>query len=414
VLTAVSRYGARVIPNTEQTIAALRAKGQLVRGPHLAALEGAFATRLGASHAIAASYGRMAFYYLLRALDLPVGSEVVFPSLTFWVVPELARVAGLTPVFADVDARTFTLDPEAFERVITPRTRVVVPTHLYGLPCDMDAILAIARRHRVAVIEDCAHALGATWRGQPVGTLGDAGFFSFQLLKPLNTYGGGMAVTNDPRLAPRVRVLAESEPWPAEAAVVRRLRLGQVQRIAIRPRVFTWSLFPALWVASYFQARPDVYLWEPIRRLDPLPAGYCERYSNVQAALGLEGLAHLDDWTARTVAHAQVVTDALRGTGVEPPCVPEGRTHVFYQYAIYAERPDTVARYCLRHGVDTEMLHVDVCTQLPLFDGARVPAPGAERAATAIQLPVHESLTDAEVERVARVVREAIVRRPGL
>jgi len=408
VLTAVSRYGARVIPNTEQTIAALREKGQLVRGPHLDALERAFAARLGASDAIAASYGRMAFYYLLRALDLPSGSEIVFPSLTFWVVPELARVAGLTPVFADVDPGTFTLDPDAFERAITPRTRAVVPTHLYGLPCDMGAILATARRHGLAVIEDCAHALGATWHGQPVGTLGDASFFSFQLLKPLNTYGGGMAVTGDRALGARVRALAEKEPWPAEPAVLRRLRLGQVQRIAIRPRVFTWSLFPALWVASYFQARPDVYLWEPIRRLDPLPATYRERYSNLQAALGLEGLAHLDEWTDRTVAHAHRVTHALRGTGVELPCVPPGRTHVFYQYAIYAERPEAVARYCLRRGVDTEMLHVDVCTRLPLFEGAQVPSPGADRAATAIQLPVHASLTDEEVERVADVVRQAV------
>jgi hypothetical protein len=219
-----------------------------------------------------------------------------------------------------------------------------------------------------------------------------------------------MAVTNDPALAARVRGLAEAEPWPDEAAVLRKLRLGQVERIAIRPRVFTWSLFPVLWVASYFQARPDVYLWESIRPLDPLPAGYRERYTNVQAALGLEGLAHLDEWTARTVAHARAVTDTLRGTGIELPRVPDGRTHVFYQYAIYADSPDEVARFCLRHGVDTEMLHVDVCTRLALFNDGSVPAPGADRAATAIQLPVHASLTDAEVARVARVVRDGVTR----
>ena len=98
MLTAVSRYGARVIPNTEQTIDALRAKGQLVRGPHLAAFEHAFAARLGASDAITASYGRMAFYYILKALNLPAGGEIVMPALTFWVMPEIARRAGLTPV----------------------------------------------------------------------------------------------------------------------------------------------------------------------------------------------------------------------------------------------------------------------------------------------------------------------------
>ena len=93
----------------------------------------------------------MAFYYLLEALQLPKGSEIIFPALTFWVIPEFARVAGLKPVFADVDPRLFTLDPCAFERAITPRTSAVVPTHLYGLPCDVERIVGIARRHGLAV-----------------------------------------------------------------------------------------------------------------------------------------------------------------------------------------------------------------------------------------------------------------------
>ena len=104
-MTAIPRYGARVIPNTEQTIAAMRAAGQLVEGPHIARFEKAFAARMGANYAVATSYGRMAFYYLLQALQLPKGSEIILPALTFWVIPEMARVAGLKVVFADVDPR---------------------------------------------------------------------------------------------------------------------------------------------------------------------------------------------------------------------------------------------------------------------------------------------------------------------
>ena len=132
-------------------------------------------------------------------------------------MPALAQVAGLKVVFADVDPATFTLDPAALERAITPATRAIVPTHLYGLPCDMDAIMAIARRHDLRVIEDCAHALGATYKGRPVGTIGDAGFFSFQTLKPLNCYGGGMALVADAAVggarqsAGRTRAVAGSE-----------------------------------------------------------------------------------------------------------------------------------------------------------------------------------------------------------
>src|SRR5205807_3222775 len=116
--------------------------------------------RAGAGHAVSASFGRMAFFYILKALNLPAGSEIVLPALTFWVVPALAQVAGLKVVFADVDPATFTMDPAALERAITPATRAVVPTHLYGLPCDMAAIAKIAERHDLCVIEDCAHALG--------------------------------------------------------------------------------------------------------------------------------------------------------------------------------------------------------------------------------------------------------------
>src|SRR5262249_41841700 len=159
-----------------------------------------------------------------EALDLPPGSEILVPALTFWVIPELARAAGLTPVFVDIDADTFTIDPASMERAITPRTRAVVPTHLYGLPCDMDAVMTVARRHGLRVIEDCAHALGATFRGQPAGTFGDAALFSFQTLKPLNAFGGGLALVRDPQVAARVRDRIDRLPWPDETRVNNRLK----------------------------------------------------------------------------------------------------------------------------------------------------------------------------------------------
>jgi perosamine synthetase len=408
VLNAIPRYGARVVPNTIETIEAMQARGQLIQGPHIAEFERAFARRVGARHAVTTSYGRMAFWYLLRALDLPEGSEIILPALTFWVVPELARAAGLKPVFADVDPRYFTLDPDAFERAITPRASAVVPTHLYGLPCDMTRIRAIARRQGLKVIEDCAHALGATWCGEPVGGLGDAGFFSFQLLKPLNTYGGGMAVTNDDEVADRVRRAVEAERWPTEAEVRKQLFIGRVQRIAIRPRVFSASLFPVMWGASWINANPDVYLWEKIRPLSPLPDAYRRRYANVQAALGLVGLEHLDRWTAATIDHARQLGDALTDTGIQTPVTPAQARHVFYQYAMYADDRDRVVRRCLRHAVDVESLHVDVCTELAMFGNGHRAAPGARRAAEAIQLPVYSSLRSEHVDRIATVVREAI------
>ena len=409
MLAAISRYGARVVSDTEQTVAACRQRGELVQGPQIAEFERAFEKRLGHGQAISASYGRMAFYYILKALDLPPGSEIVVPGLTFWVMPELARVAGLTLVFADVNPDTFTLDPASLERVITDRTRAVVPTHLYGLPCDMDAILALAARHNLKVIEDCAHALGATYRGRQVGTLGDAAIFSFQTLKPLNTYGGGMALVQDPSVAHRVAELAYAEKWPSEERVLGRLRVGRLQRVFTRPAVFSVSAFPILWLSSWVDWNPDVYLWEKIRSLDPLPAEYTERYSNVQATLGLKGLARLDEWTAATQAHALRMNEALSGLrGVQPPVVPPDRTHVYYQYCVYGPDRDRVVLRAIRRGVDIEVLHVDVCADMELFDDASTEMPGARRTTEAFQVPVYASLTDEQLARIARVVRDVL------
>ena len=416
MLTAISRYGARVLSNTEQLVAGCKARGELIQGPQIAEFEAAFARRAGIDppHAIAASYGRMAFSYILRALNLPPGSEIVVPALTFWVVPELARAAGLKVVFADVDPATFTLDPSAFERAVTPGTRAVVPTHLYGLPCDMEAIMAIASRHNITVIEDCAHALGATCEGKPVGTFGDAGFFSFQTLKPLNCYGGGLALVRDATLAARVRALAEAEPWPDARRIENRLAVGKLQRIFIKPWVFTISAFPILWASSLVGANPDVYLWEKIRSLRPLPDSYTERFPNVQAVLGLAALEMLDGWTERTRRHARVMDQALGDLpGITVPQVPPKRTHVYYQYCVYGPQRDELVVRCVRRGVDIETLHVDVCSDLDLFAGAPVEpsgAPGAHRASEAMQVPVYATLTEAQVERIANVVRGVLSR----
>ncbi len=408
MLTAICRYGPRVLPETRAIVHRVRRRNELIQGPEIRAFESAFAVRLGVGDAVTASYGRVAFFYLLNAMQLPAGGEVILPALTFWVVPEMVRVAGLTPVFADIDPSTFNLDPAAFERAITDRTVAVVPTHLYGLPCRMDAIMAVASRHNVRVIEDCAHALGATYQGQQAGTFGDAAFFSFQTLKPLNTYGGGMAIARNPEVLARVRAQAEAEPWPSEERVNNRLKVGAAQRIFSSPLGFTLSAFPALLTASLFIPRPDVYLWEKIRPLSPMPDSYRERYANVQAALGLAGLDCLGAWTQATRAHAAIMDASLSGIpGVQTPRVPAGAGHVYYQYCVYAPDRDRLVRRALRHGIDVETLHVDVCSTLPLF-GAQPSAPNAERAAAVVQLPVYASLGERRARRVGRVMRRLL------
>src|SRR4029453_16036711 len=228
--------------------------------------------------------------------------------------------------------------------------------------------------------------------------------------KPLNAYGGGMAVVRDAVLAERVARLAERDPVPSLKRVRQRLWQGRVMRLATRPDVFKWTLFPLLYAGSRLRWSLDMYFWEAIRALYPPPGDSRERISNVQAAIALEGLARLDEWNAARQQHANRMAELLDGVrGIRVPFVPPGRTHVFYQYCVYVPARDAVVEACLRRGVDLETLHVDVCPHLTLFGTRHRAAPGARETTGTIQVPIYEVLTDMQLDRVADAVRDAVL-----
>lgn len=407
-MRAIARYGIRTIPGDEKEIVAAFRRGEAIAGPAIKEFENRFAEFHQMEYAISASFGRMAFYYILRALELPPGSEIIFPALTFWVVPEMARQAGLTPVFVDVDARTFNLDPARIEAAITERTRVIVPTHLYGQPCSMTEVMRIARKHNLVVVEDCAQAAGARYRGRRTGTFGDAAFFSFQMLKGINTYGGGMALTNDSGIAARIRGLAEAEPPQTSGELIKRFAAGVAARSLVSPKGFAWWGYP-IGAATSLVTDHDWsrYFWEHIRPLDRFPRSYRRRFANVQAILGLRALAQLDEFNQRARAHAAIYTRGLAECpSIQTPQMLTEVEHVFYQYCIYVSDPARPRRRAIRRGIDFETTHVDVCPALPLFRQFAADCPQAERTTTALQLPVYSRLRTADVERVLKVVLE--------
>jgi len=408
MIRTIARYGVRSMPGDEQAVIEAFRRGEAVHGPAITDYERHFAEYQGAAYATATSYGRMAFYYILRALDLEPGSEVIFPALTFWVIPEIALRTGLKPVFVDVDPLTFNIDPEKIEERVTTRTRAIVPTHLYGQPCDMNAILPIAEKHNLIVIEDCAQAAGARYQGRLVGTFGTASLFSFQMLKGINTYGGGMAITNDALIGARVCELASREPHQSRGELLKRFGTGFVARALVSPKGFAFWGFPMQAIASLF-GHYDLsrFVWEKIRSLQPFPESYHRRYSNAQAILGLRALASLDKFNARSRAHALTLTRGLADSrSVLTPKVIDGAEHVYYQYCVYISDPERAGRRAIRRGVDFETTHVDVCSTMPLFKEFAAHCPGAEETARALQLPVYSRLRDSDVERVLRVVRE--------
>jgi perosamine synthetase len=409
MIPTIPRYGVRHVPGSGK--AALRAlyEGRGVQGPEILAFENQFASYHGVRSAVATSYGRMAFYYILKALQLPAGSEIIFPALTFWVVPEVARHCGLKPVFVDIEPHGFNIDPAKIESAITPRTRAIVPTHLYGQPCNMDAILSIARSRNLAIIEDCAHALGALYHGHRTGTFGHAAFFSFQMLKGLNTYGGGMAITDDDRLAAAMRAEAVREPWPSSYSVAKRIVFGEVLRALISPLGFRWSLYPVFYLGSFLGAQDlSRFLWEKIRPLTPLPRQYRQRFSNAQAIIGLRGLQELDAFNAKSRANAERLTRELASVPsiITPPAIPD-TVSTFYQYCVRSSDPGRLSHRAIRKGIDTEIMHVDVCSDLQLFSDHASECPNARSSERTIQIPVYSSLSAERVDRIVQVIREA-------
>jgi dTDP-4-amino-4,6-dideoxygalactose transaminase len=405
----IARYGVRSAPGDEKIVSGAFRRGEAVSGPAIEEFETEFAKFHRLEYATATSFGRMAFHYILRALNLPPGSEIIFPALTFWVVPEIARRNGLRPIFVDVDPSTFNLDPAKVEAALTERTRAIVPTHLYGLPCAMSELMKLAEKYDLLVIEDCAQAVGARYRGQRAGTFGTASFFSFQLLKGINTYGGGMVLTNDVALARSVRAQALREPPQTLPDLARRFATGYGARVAVSPKAFMFWGYP-LQAAVSLLGHHDLsrYVWEKIRPLDRFPRTYHQRYSNVQALLGLRGLANLDRHNERCREHAAQYTRGLIDCrNMQTPRVPVDVEHVFYQYCVYTSDAARLSQWAIRRGIDIETTHVDLCSKLALFDEFRAECPGAEATEKALQLPVYSRLRMSDIDRVLRVVREA-------
>ena len=205
--------------------------------------------------------------------------------------------------------------------------------------------------------------------------------------------------------------LANGEPWPSEKRVEAILRTGKWQHTFIRPKVFTYSLFPIWYAASWVNAKPEERLWEDVRRLDPLPEQYRGRFTNVQAAIGLAGLRRLPEFIERTRQHARILDGILGDVpGITIPQIAAERTHMYYQYCAYVPDSETIVKRCIRRGVDVAPMHVDVCTRMELFGWTGRGMPGADTAAKAVQVPVYESLSREEIERVGRLVRDQVLR----
>lgn len=347
-------------PEEREAALAVLASGQLAQGPRVAAFEEAFAAFVGAPYAVAVSSGTAALHLALLAHGIGPGDEVVVPAFTFAATANAVVLTGARPVFADVRESDLNLDPAAVERALTPKTRAILPVHLYGAPAPLAELRDLCARHGLALIEDAAQAHGAAIGGERIGARGTA-CWSFYATKNLTTGGeGGMVTTDDPAVAERVRVLRNQ---------------GERQR--------------------YVTERP----------------GYNYRMTEIGAAVGLAQLRNLEDWNERRRANAAVLTAGLRG--VVPLREAPGVTHALHQYTVRVPggRRDALLARLRERGIEAAVFYPAPVPRLPAYaeEWERTPFPVAERAAAEVlSLPVHPGLSDADLRAIIEAVNSAI------
>ena len=289
--------------------ARLRVSGEtLIDGPQIAQYEKAFADFLGVKHAVSFGGGRVAFRGILKALGIGVGCDVLVLGYTCVVVPNAIVSVGARPVYVDLDPKTLGIQAANLESRITPQTRAILVQHTLGIPTEMDTVMHLARKHGLAVIEDCAHSLGSTYQGQMAGTFGQAAFFSSEHSKCISTGLGGMATTSDEALAQKLRAFQQTCPFPSRS-YVRKLLLQFMAAGTLLH--LPWSGVGRL---SYYGAKfligyPKSIL--PEERKGQWPPGRELRLSNAQAALGLSQLEQLPYSIAHRLAIAQIYEEEL-------------------------------------------------------------------------------------------------------
>jgi dTDP-4-amino-4,6-dideoxygalactose transaminase len=346
-------------PEIDGAISAVIEQSAFIRGPYVEKFEAEFAAEMNSKNCVSCANGTDALYIAMHALGVKPGDEVITTAHSWISTSETITQAGGSVVFCDTDASTYTIDPGAIEAKITPRTVGIIPVHLYGQPADMDAIMAIARKHKLWVIEDCAQAHLATFNGKQVGSFGDAATFSFYPGKNLGAMGdAGAIVTPHDDLARKMAKFA---------------RHGG------------------------------------IKKGDHEIEGICSRMDGLQAAILSVKLKHLRGWTAGRQRVAAGYDAALATvTGLTRPFVAPGRDHVYHLYVVRHERRDELAKYLAAHDIHTVLHYPCALPFLPAYQRlGHTPEqfPNAYAAQSRIlSLPMFPEMSEEQVGHVCHVL----------
>jgi dTDP-4-amino-4,6-dideoxygalactose transaminase len=329
--------------------------GQFILGPNVAELEKEIAVYLGVKRGVGVASGTDALLLALRALEIGEGDEVIVPSYTFFATAGAILLAGATPVCVDVEPKNYMIDVQQIAARITPRTKAIIPVHLYGHPSDLSAVMEIASKHGLKVIEDNAQAIGAEYRGRKTGSIGDVACLSFFPSKNLGGCGdGGMVATNDDELADRVRIL----------------------------RTHGWR-------KKYF----------------PEMIGYNSRLDELQAAILRIKLRHLDEWNERRRYLAEKYNERFAGTGISTPSESADARHAYHLYIIEVDDRERVQQDLKEQGVPTAVYYpqpLHLTAPFAKFGYGPGDFPISERASEhTLSIPFYPEMTEEQLNTVA-------------
>ena len=380
---------------------------RLVQGPAIAKYERAFARQIGVRYAFSFSSGRVGLYGLLRALGVGPGDEVLLQVPTHIVVPNAVRYAGARPVYVDCRLDTYNMDLDQAEQRITPRTKALVLQHTFGIPADLDAALALARRHGLEIIEDCVHALGATYDGRQIGSFGQAAFFSTEETKTISSTMGGMVVTDDPALAARVQMFQAGCSWQSASLTARYVLKFVLYHLLTQPYIHPYmrAIHTRL---GRPQPSPGPTSEEEQRGIRP--PNYEQRLSNAQAALALRQLQRLDSNLTHRRAVATAYKTLLAEGGFDPPHPPAKSEPAFVRYPVWVEDRATTIRMAAPHAVlgDWFTSVLEEAASPAHGDYKTGSCPRAEAAARhLVNLPTHPRVSARDVKAIVSAVISA-------
>ncbi len=371
--------------------------------------ESDFAAYIGCRHAIAVSSGRLGIHLVLEQLSLSPGDEAIVPAFNLFAAIERFCQLGLVPRFADIGRDDLNIDPDAVERLITPKSRILLATHMFGHPADVARLAELADRHNLILLEDCAHALGSQHGGRFVGTFGQAGIFSFSVLKLVTTFGGGMIATNDDDLAGGIRrrlaSLRKGQPRPRG---IRKAVTGTIMDLATRRLVFSLGAWPMLRLMRAL--KPDVQQKmmteepRPVRDFDPSTVPPLHPF---QARLGRSQLARAEQFIERRRTVGSWLDAELAGIDGLTLLRPSARgRHNGLYYGVLVDRPADLSAHLFSRGIDSETSEYLNCADLDMYREHYTHCPVSREVQSRIlRLPNYPSLSRKDAARIGRAIR---------